>query len=47
MLTCRMPCDTTNSITGHDELLLSGEMSLHKIKIKCMKFKMCDLNENA
>ena len=31
ILTCRMPSDTPNSITGHVDLLLSGEMSMHEI----------------
>ena len=31
ILTCKMPSDTPNSITGHVDLLLSGEMSMHEI----------------
>ena len=31
ILTCKMPDDTPNSITGHTDLLLSGEMSMHQI----------------
>ena len=31
ILTCRMPSDTPNNITGHVDLLLSGEMSMHDI----------------
>ena len=29
ILTCQMPSDTPNSITGHTDQLLSGEMSTH------------------
>ena len=32
ILTCKMPSDTPNSTTGHDDLLLSGEMSTHEIE---------------
>ena len=31
MLTCRMPSDTPNNITGHADLLLSDESSIHEI----------------
>ena len=31
ILTCKMPSDTPNNITGHTDLLLSGEMSMHDI----------------
>ena len=31
IMTCKMPSDTPNSITGHVDLLLSGEMSTHEI----------------
>ena len=31
ILTCRMPSDTPNNITGHVDMLLSGEMSMHDI----------------
>ena len=31
ILTCKMPSDTPNNITGHTDLLLSGESSTNKI----------------
>ena len=31
ILTLRMPGDTLNSVTGHTDLILSGESSLSKI----------------
>ena len=31
ILTCKMPSDTPNSITGHADLLLSGEILMHEI----------------
>ena len=31
ILTWRMPGDTLNSVTGHTDLILSGESSLSKI----------------
>ena len=34
ILTCIMPSDPPSGITGHTDLLLSGEMSMHEIKNK-------------
>ena len=31
ILTCRMPSDTPNSVTGNIDVLLSGETSMHEI----------------
>ena len=31
LLTCEMPSDTPDNITGHTDPLLSSEMSMHEI----------------
>ena len=32
ILTCKLPSDIPNSITGHADLLLSGEILMHEIQ---------------
>ena len=42
-----MPSNTPNSVTGHTDLSLSGEMSMHETQMHDLNENEWDLNNNA